>query len=198
MNNVNIWGDAKKELDTYKSKNYVGYIPSNYENYGFKIFVERHFCNVNSQIAEEPYELDHFGYLRYEFHITCPDSVKLWKFSYKLSSTQELRNNIYKLKYILKGSNDNKINLDTFYTAIANERIFTDEELNERSVGVYSIKSVFPNILIENPKSYKYYIFSVTFDSRSGSEGCRGRDINFDFLPKIVVISNPQMYIMND
>ena len=94
MNDINIWGDAKKELDTYKSKNYVGYIPSNYINYGFKISAAYSFCNGINQNAEEPYGLDVSGHLRYEFNITCPDSVKMWKFSYKLSSTQEIRANI--------------------------------------------------------------------------------------------------------
>ena len=193
MTDVNIWGDAKKELDTYKSKNYVGYIPSNYENYGFNIFVSRHVCNVDSQSAEEPYELDVLGHSEYEFHIICPDSVKLWKFSYKLSNVANiLRNPIYPLKYILKGSSDNS-NWITFYNSIVRERIFTPEELNERPVRVYT-KSIFPNILIENPKSYKYYIFSVTIYNPISTERC----IDIDSSLKGVVISNPQMYIMND
>ena len=188
MTDVNIWGDGKKELDTYKSKNYVGYIPSNYENYGFLIFVERNLCNGATYSAEEPYELDILGHSRYEFNIKCPDSVKMWKFSYKLSSTPTIRANIYNLKYILKGSNDNKINLDTFYTAIGNERIFTPVELNETPVRYYSIKSVFPNILIKNPKSYKYYIFSVNFNTLTSNEGCIG---DFDTLKKL------QLYLVH-
>ena len=126
MNNVNIWGDAKKELDTYKSKNYVGYIPSDYKNYGFKISASRFPCNRETQSVEETVELYIDDFSRYEINITCPDSVKMWKFSYKLTSTQEIKMFLRRLKYILKGSNDNS-NWITFYNSIVREQIITEK-----------------------------------------------------------------------
>jgi hypothetical protein len=186
MNDVNIWGE---ELDKNKnkSKNYVGYIPSNYENYGFKISAARYWSTGNSKDVEEPFELDNGGYSTYEFIITCPDSVKMWKFSYKLSSTTSTRMSIYPLKYILKGSNDN-ISWNTLYSSFIIERIFTWEEFR---MPASFIKSIFPNILIENPKSYKYYSFVVTINVR--------RDhIPIDQVSMAVTVSNFQLYIMND
>ena len=58
--NVNIWGDDKK--DQVASKHYVGYIPNDYENYGFNISAVRHLCNGDD--VEGPFELDVEGFSR--------------------------------------------------------------------------------------------------------------------------------------
>ena len=190
MNYINIWGNAKKELETHISKNYVGYIPDDYENYGFKISAVRYICNSTSQDAEEPYELDNGGYSKFEIKITCCNSVKMWKFSYKLTNTDNVMENTYKLKYILKGSNDNSY-WNTIHDSITIERIFTLAEMTKRPVPVRAIiKSIFPNILIENPKSYKYYSFIVTINIK------RDR-VPIDQISMAVTVSNFQLYIMN-
>jgi hypothetical protein len=187
MTDVNIWGDAKKEL--YKNKNYVGYIPSDYKNYGFKISASRFPCNRATQSVEETVELYIDDFSRYEINITCPDSVKLWKFSYKFTCSDDFRP-FYRLNYILKGSSDNS-NWITFYNSIVQEVQVTREEW----MGGRRRPSVFPNMLIENPKSYKYYIFSITLHVL---DECLGPEVNFDTMPTVATISNFQMYIMND
>jgi len=198
MTDVNIWGDAKKELDTYKSKNYVGYIPSDYKNYGFKISASRFPCNRATQSVEEPFELYIDDFSRYEINITCPDSVKLWKFSYKFTCSDDFRP-FYRLNYILKGSSDNS-NWNIIYNAIVLERIYTEKEFNLEVS--HFIKSIFPNMLIENPKSYKYYIFSVNFNNPTSSEECArpttDLDLNIASDFAAATVSNFQMYIMND